>query len=384
MKKITIILVVLSMLLTVSITSNSANAANTTIKLKINGQIADLKGYDPYKSVSGVMVPLAEASKAVGASAEYIKSSKEARVKMNDTTLVFQAGRKYVLVNGKSLAMGENAVNIKGKIYVPGKFLYEKLGGTVGWDNKTNCVIVNMKLTSGEIIKPAPAPSNSVNILMPASADFKPYIAELTPIPDDILAELKAYKDDKDGKLQHKINGVGINEYISNADLLQRVGVEQLKRQCIAAKSMLEIENNVDYRTIDNNFIQQYRYYFTPLSETGEITTDINLIVHRYEDIKKYKIVQKAEFYTDPSLIYVNKNGETRIRGKLNFMFESIDKQYFADHSLPQYELNKWYESDLETDFGIFMSKYSNLWPHSYYTYADRFYLNNNFLGYDR
>jgi hypothetical protein len=390
MKKIIHVLIVLSIILATCISAdaakvaNAADTVNSAIKLKINNNVADLKGYNPYKSISGIMVPLAEAAKAVGASVEYISSTKEAKVELNNITLVFQAGCKFVLVNGKSLAMGENAVNNKGKIYVPVKFLYEKLGGTVGWDNKLNTVVVNIKMTAEKTAKTDPVDSSSVNVLMPATADFKPYIAELKPIPEDILAELKAYKDDKDGELIYKINGVGINKYISNTDLQIRVGFEELKRQCVAAKSMLEVENNVNYRTISNNFIQQYRYFFTPLSETGEVTTDINLIVHRYEDIKKYNIVQKAEFYTDPSLIYVNKNGETRIRGKLKFVFESVDKQYFKDHLLPEYELNKWYESDLEIEFGIFMSKYWDLWFHSYYTYMNRFYLNSSRLSYDK
>ncbi len=399
MKKFIHVLIVLSIILVACITAdaakvvnaadlnaaNAANAANAVIKLKINNNFADLKGYNPYKCASGIMVPLAEASKAVGASVEYINSTKEAKVELNNIALVFQAGRKFVLVNGKSLAMGENAVNNKGKIYVPVKFLFEKLGGTVGWDNNANTVVISIKAQAAEDKTRNDAePTDNINVLMPASADFQPYIAELTPIPEDILAELKAYKDDKDGELKHRIDGVGINMYISNSESIERVGVEEIKRICIAAKSVLEVENSVDYRTLDNDFIQKYRYYFMPLSETGEVTTDVNLIAHRYEDIKKYKIIQKAEFFTDTSLYYLSKNGENRLRGRLKFMFESVDKQYFKDHSLPEYELNKWYDSDLEIQCEIFMSKYHDLWPHSYYTYDNRFYLNINKLSHDK
>lgn len=391
MKKFIHVLIVLSMILATCITADAANVANaavtanTAIKLKINNNVADLKGYNPYKSISGIMVPLAEASKAVGASVEYISSTKEAKVELNNTTLVFQAGRKFVLVNGKSLAMGENVVNNRGKIYVPVKVLFEKLGGTVGWDNKANTVVVSIKVQSENTAKTVRESSDSVNISVPVSADFKPYIAEMSPIDPDILKELQAYRDDKDGELMYKKNGVGINFYMSNPEVIEKVGVGEVLEECKTIKSFMEMENNVDYRTIDTKFIEQYRYFIMPDSGLewnimGKKYDEEGYARLRYDDVKKYKIIEKAEFLTDISLNYSNKNGIDLTRGRLKFMFESVDPQYFKDYGLPQYELNKWYSADMEVQIGILFTGISDIWPHSYYTYVNRFYLTNTVL----
>lgn len=385
MKKVISTLILLSMVLTMCV---AANAVTATIKVMVNSKVVDFKGYNPYKSASGIMVPLSEAAKAAGATVDYVKTTNEAKITLGKTVLIFQAGRKSVLINGKSFSMNESAAGVKGKIYVPVRLLFEKMGGTVAFDSKTNTVIVTIKTVTPtpdtKSTPPQTPTGDNVNVAMPASLDFKPYIAELKPIDPDILKELQAYKDDKDGDLMHKINGIGINMYMTNEEVIKKVGVDVVKNRCIVAKSMLEVENNVDYRTINNDFIQKYRYYFTPLSESGEITTDVNLIKHRYDDIKKYKIVEKAEFFTDTSLNYESKNGENRVRGRLKFMFESIDPQYFKDHSLPTYELNKWYVSDIEMRIEIFLSKCWDLWLHSYYTYKDRVYLTDVKLSYDK
>ncbi|HEX2944777.1 MAG TPA: copper amine oxidase N-terminal domain-containing protein [Clostridia bacterium] len=379
MKRITSFLIVFSLLLAVC---SSAKSENATINLKVNGQIVDLKGYSPYKSITGIMVPLAEASKAAGASVEYHKSTKEAEVKLNGTTMLFQAGRKYALVNGSSLAMGEKATNIKGKIFVLAKFLYEKLGGTVGWDAKTNTVVVKIKLPDVKAITTMPKPSEDIDVSMPASADFKPYIAELTPIDPDMLKELLAYKDDKDGDLKYKKNGAGINFYKSNIESIEVMGVESIKEICKTFKNMMEVENNVDYKTIGTSFIQQYRYYFMPESDQSWTVNGKNYDVEgyiklRYDDVKKYKIIEKAEFNTDTSLYYGNKNAESVLRGRLKFMFESVDPQYFKDYSLPAYELYKWYSADVEIINGILFTYNGSKWPHSDYSFVRKYFLNN-------
>lgn len=279
--------------------------------------------------------------------------------------------------------MGDNAVNINGKIYVPVRFIYEKLGGIVTWDAKTGTVLVTIKKAAA---KPAIASTTSgINIDMPESKVFKPYIAELSPIDPNILKELQAYKDDNDGELRYKKNGVGVNFYKTNEEVIASVGLDVVKEQCVFAKSMMEVENNVDYRTIGANFIQQYRYFFMPESGRSWTINGINYstedyIELRYNDIKKFKIIEKAEFYTDTSLVYDDKNSDNRIRGRLKFMFESVDPEYFKTYDLPTYELNKWYAADVEIIDVISFTHNDNRWPHSYYTYDNRVFINDNIL----
>lgn len=401
MKKFIRVLIVLSMILSTCITAdaanmanaadtgnfvNTVNKANAVIKLKINNNIADLKGYSPYKSVSGIMVPLAESSKAVGASVEYIGSTTEAKVKLNSITLVFQAGRKFVLVNGKSLAMGENAVNNKGKIYVPVRFLFEKLGGTVGWDDKANMVVVSIKTQAANTEKTDPVPADEASVSVPVSPDFKPYISEMSLIDSDVLKELQAYKDDKDGELKYiRSDGTGVNYYRTYAESITKLGIVKILERCQTIKSFMELENNVDYTTIDTKFIEQYRYFIMPDSDLnwtvrGQKYVEDAYAKRRYDDVKKYKIIEKAEFYTDTSLNYGSKNGLDLTRGRLKFMFESIDPQYFKDYGLPQYELKKWYNADIEVEVSILFTGGKYTWPHSYYSYCNRFYLTDTRL----
>ena len=102
MKKFLIVLVTLAMILTIGTidvqaaqnwdglqSSTSTIITVEDLKVKINNQAVDFNSFPPYRTVNGIMVPVAEAAKAAGASVEYIKITKEAKVKLNDTTLVF-------------------------------------------------------------------------------------------------------------------------------------------------------------------------------------------------------------------------------------------------------------------------------------------------------
>ncbi len=221
---------------------------------------------------------------------------------------------------------------------------------------------------------------DAIDVAMPADKDFKPYIAELTPIDPEVLKELKGYKDNKDG-----LNDFGRNDYMTNEEVIDNLGIEKVTDRVITAKSFMEVENNVDYRTIDETFIQQYRYFFMPGSGmawkvNGKYYDTEEYIELRYNDVTKYKLIEKAEFLTDTSLRYCDKDGEARIRGRLKFMFESVDPQYFKDYGLQEYELNKWYYADVELNFVIFGSREPNKWPHSVDTYRKRVYLTDIIL----
>ena len=223
---------------------------------------------------------------------------------------------------------------------------------------------------------------DAIDVAMPADKDFKPYIAELTPIDPEILKELQGYEDNKDGETMF-----GTNEYVSNEGLIKELGIDTVTECVTLVKSFMEVENNVDYRSNDDTFIQQYRYFFMPGTGrewrvNGIMYNAEEYIKLRYDNVNKYKIIQKAEFLTDTSLNYNDKNGEYRIRGRLKFVFESVDPQYFKDYGLPVYELNKWYYSDVEVSIAIFASREPNKWPHSLDTYRGRTYLTDVILPY--
>ncbi len=383
MKKLISLIIILSMIFSTYLVAGAA--ANITVK--VNNQVVDFKGSNPYKSVTGIMVPLTEAANAIGAKVEYKSATKEAEVSFGGTIILFKGSRLAALINGKVFNMPQEAIIRSGKTYVPVRFFYEKLGGSVGWDPKTNCVVVNIKLPTENSSTPIPKLSDSINVSMPASADFKPNLTTLSPIDPDTLKELQAYKDNKDGKLYYvRPNGEGVNYYMNNAKVIEEVGLGLVTKECIISKSMMEAENNVDYRTIGSDYIQQYRYYFMPGSGLKfdvyggryDIETLIKL---RYDTVKKYKIVQKAEFLTDISLFYCDKNGENRTRGRLKFMFESVDPQYFKDYKLPNYELNKWYYADVEINLLMFFTQ-DEKWPHADLQYSNRAYLTQNILPY--
>lgn len=132
---------------------------------------------------------------------------------------------------------------------------------------------------------------------------------------------------------------------------------------------------NMDYtKTQDEIRLKMQRY-----QQDNEFN---NLYISKVlKNIKDNKIISRAEFITDESLIYQDCTGSIRIRGKFRLMYISniskkaittdIEYNKYKDMTI---EIGKWYEQDMEIRFSN--SPGNGLWERTLFIWTDEISLN--------
>lgn len=299
--------------------------------------------------------PFRELCEKVGATVTYNEKTKSAEATLNGNTVSFPVGKDYYYLNGVKMSMDGKTVGDPDtqRTYIPIRYAMEAFGFDVKW------------LTGYSY--------NIIRIANPAPSEREDILLQLHSYPDNL--QTYAYDD---------------SSYISNEELMIRenedinsFGPVALQKQADLIKAFMEVENNVDYRTIDEKYIDSYKFFFQPNGRhfyipalDKELKTN-EYIQNRINDIKTYKIASKAEFITDKSLIYNSKDSELRVRGRLKIMFTSVDSKYFTKYKMKPLKLNKWYYMDVEVAFAyVGYDPYGkDKWKHNPETYWDSFKL---------
>ena len=299
--------------------------------------------------------PFRELCEKVGATVTYNEKTKSAEATLNGNTVSFPVGKDYYYLNGVKMSMDGKTVGDPDtqRTYIPIRYAMEAFGFDVKW------------LTGYSY--------NIIRIANPAPSER-----------EDILLQLHAYPDNL--QTYYKDN----SRYMPNSELMAKeneniniYGPVALQKKADLIKSFMEVENNVDYRTIDDKYINSYKFYFQPngndfyVYELEKELSTSEYIQNRINDIKTYKIASKAEFITDKTLIYCSKDGERRVRGRLKIMFTSVDPKYFAKYKMKPLKLNKWYYMDVEIAFAyVAYDPYGkDKWEHSPETYTSLYKL---------
>jgi len=90
-----------------------------------------------------VLLPLRMVFEALGASVEWIDSTKTVKGQLGSTTLSLQIGSKTAIVNGKEVSLDVPGKIVNGRTLVPVRFVSESFGADVGWDPDTKTVYVS-------------------------------------------------------------------------------------------------------------------------------------------------------------------------------------------------------------------------------------------------
>lgn len=111
----------------------SVGAANKyNITVLVDGRKVNFQGGDSLMENNRVQVPLRGVGEALGAVVGF--SGKTVTYVKGDKSIVLTLGSKVALVDGQNVTMDTAAKAIKGRTYVPLRFVSENLGETVEWD----------------------------------------------------------------------------------------------------------------------------------------------------------------------------------------------------------------------------------------------------------
>jgi len=128
-------------------TTNAAAAASSSaektaaIQLWVDGKQLKLSA-SIYKENGVTMAPMTDLLNALEASSVYEKKSQTIIIRNSTLTITMGIGQKEAIVNGKTVKADAAAVVQNNVVYVPLRFIAEKLEAKVEWDKAANAVKV--------------------------------------------------------------------------------------------------------------------------------------------------------------------------------------------------------------------------------------------------
>ncbi|QGQ99119.1 hypothetical protein EHS13_31695 [Paenibacillus psychroresistens] len=144
--KIRTIALSLSILLAVVSVPIASIAAETPVKVVLDGQ--ELSFDVQPQIINGfTMIPYKALASKIDATVSYEPTTKEVTVKRGNTNVVLTLGSDQATIDGKSVTLGTKVVAINGSTLVPLRFLGETFGLWVNWNNSTKTASIETKRT---------------------------------------------------------------------------------------------------------------------------------------------------------------------------------------------------------------------------------------------
>ncbi|MDP4092301.1 MAG: stalk domain-containing protein [Bacillota bacterium] len=97
----------------------------------------------PFNKDGRMLIPIRALVTALGADVKWDSSSKVVTITKGNTVIQLKMNSNIVLVNGREVRIDVPAINCKGYIVVPIRFIAEQFGETVEWDEDTGTIIIN-------------------------------------------------------------------------------------------------------------------------------------------------------------------------------------------------------------------------------------------------
>lgn len=151
--------------------AKEAIVGSPKLAVLVDGRKVKFQGGDPVSENGRIQVPLRGIGEALGANVEYDGAEKKVTYTKENKSIVLTMGSKQALVDGQSVAMDIAAKAVKGRTYVPLRFVSENLGEAVEWDGPSNWAWIGKK----DILTPEEAGVKNVPI-----ANFTKLIGEHT------------------------------------------------------------------------------------------------------------------------------------------------------------------------------------------------------------
>jgi hypothetical protein len=343
-KRIIIFLIIFSIL---SSTFLVQAKAVTQIIVKIDGKVIDFPDAKPYvNSDNRTMVPIRFVAEALKCDVYWEVEGKDVvTIHKGGNRINMKVGEKTATYNGISKTFDTSSCVVEDRTFVPIRFIGELLGVEVTWDAKTNTVNVTTPKTDGR----------------DTTKECDPLPEDFSTINKDIPKELYQYPYNKDTRID---TGFATNKtlvedwsktrYYYDLDLILKT-----------AKDYKELDDTVEYRTIEDAYKNQLLYYFSSGGNGKKIVDDW------IKKVKDNTLVSEAKFITDKSLIYNASDGRVRVRGRFQIIFHSpSNKEYVESQGMV---LDKWYEQDME--IVLIQALDNHAWEHGIWTFSKKIYL---------
>jgi len=326
-----IIVALMVSLVGVTWTVSGAPAINVTV----DGKAVNFPDAKPFIDANGrTLLPVRFVTEALGAKVEWKEAVREVYITKERIKISLRVDDSDIVVDNVRMTMDTKAIISESRTFVPIRYIAEGLGAKVGWDDVTKTVIIT-------------------------TVAQKSYDKDFYRINPEMPEELYTYEYKKRSS---------DNWYATNNWLVNRYGLNKMINWMNLAKDYIETCYTVDYRTLNqNDYVKNLKWYFQP----GQSWHDAEGIERAIEDhlgywagmVKQKKIVMKAKYITDPSLIV--SNGDTLVRGRVVYTIESCNDMEWLNKFLPfgKSEIGKEHMCDIDIQLANVEKKSG--WDHS-------------------
>ncbi len=218
-RKITSILTVFAMTLSILMPMNISAYAANPVNLSINGnpvQFSESSGLPFIDSANRTQVPFRASMDALGASVSWDDSSKTALATKDGITVSVPIGESYIVKNGVQIKNDTAAQIVNNITYLPIRAVFEAFGANVYWNQTAQTVMVSTygnDFTSLQndtqthnagngSFEPVPTQPTTVQTAAPK---------KITPAPTPNLSITNSYVGNKNSKIFHRSNCSFVN-----------------------------------------------------------------------------------------------------------------------------------------------------------------------------
>ena len=150
MKKL--LTVTITMFMVIFVLSFVVNAKlGNEVAVTLNGEAIDFADQAPAIVEGRVLVPLRAIFEALGASVEWEQKTKTVTSTKNSTTVVMTVGDNTIYRNGEKVLLDVPAQIINSRTMVPARAIAEAFGIGVEWDNVTRTVVLETEETGDDV-----------------------------------------------------------------------------------------------------------------------------------------------------------------------------------------------------------------------------------------
>ncbi|MDQ0087492.1 hypothetical protein J2T12_000886 [Paenibacillus anaericanus] len=275
-------------------------AAGSAVSVVTDGEKFPFSSVVPYVENGTTMVPLRFVSEKLGAEMSWNNQTKAIGIQSGERNITLTVGSASATVNGEEVSIGTKVVQSNGVTMVPLRFVSELLSAEVKWDGETGTAFINTPGKELGELDPFGRKIRTTNL--PKNYKDYPYILE--DIPNEMY-EMQ-YPDSLEDKKK------------VSADIFQdqEFTTEDLKLIMGRAKAGFELRLNVDYRTIDPEPWAKDLYQYMNKA-MGEVRVVENKEYANW--VKKNKIILEGSIDPEPTMMYNSGLGGRYVRAKVRF-----------------------------------------------------------------
>lgn len=308
------------------------------IDLVVDGLKVTLPDTEPFVDTAGnTMVPIRFVSEKLGAEVKWDNAKQIVTISFKGKTIVMPVGSKTVTVDGQAVTLTTSATKKEGRVMVPLRFVSEALNAEVKWDGS----------------------SYAINIVSP---EYQTKIDAGTVTLDKYGRELRANQTSDEWVLlsdtpdsvynikkrvvMHMTSSRSNKEEFYN-ESWDKGNLDRIARNI---KEYYQLALNVDYRTVNWDSYYQKVYDLMGHNSYVDPTGTTNFVAFA----KKNKVVVEGYAFPDMSAIYLNQGTEF-VRTKFKFrVLNAVDYSQFSMDSFdptsksesPKWvKKGQWYET---------------------------------------